>query len=155
LILLSDRVESAYFRQEEILEAIELAREGLCRIVPVYLTPKLTPGVRRHPLKQLHGIFWGDGSSLLSVAQELEAALTECKRQRDRLHEIVPETIVIVTGCDKLPELFDRPSAYELKAAIDRIGSTANQLFLRSVVLGDIWFFDRSGIDGHPNVISI
>jgi hypothetical protein len=63
--------------------------------------------------------------------------------------------VIIVTGCSFLPELFDRPSAYELKAAIDDMGKAARRVFLRSIVMGDIWFGQYSNIQGHPSIVSI
>ena len=155
LILISDRIDSAYFQQEEILEAIELARERRSRVVPVYLARKHGRSLVRHPLKQLHGIFWEEDSSLLSLALKIEAALKASRRYKEWQHEIVSETIVIVTGCHHIPEIYDRPSAYELKASVDYIGRSLGRSFLYSVVMGDIWFLTHSNIQDHPNVISI
>src|SRR6266498_3647624 len=57
-MLISDHFPSAYFQQEEILEAIELAREeGRRRVVPVYLTGKRERGIPAM-VKQLQGVFW-------------------------------------------------------------------------------------------------
>ncbi|MGZ5445756.1 MAG: toll/interleukin-1 receptor domain-containing protein [Thermoanaerobaculia bacterium] len=152
-MLISDHFPSAYFQQEEILEAIELAREeGRRRVVPLYLTGKRERGIPAM-VKQLQGVFWEEGTSLLSVAQKLEATLKESKKYE--LHEVDGATVVIVTGCHFLPELFDRGIAYELKAAIDDIGRSANRVFLRSIVMGDIWFQRHSDIQGHSNVVSI
>jgi len=155
LILISDRIDSAYFQQEEILEAIELARERRSRVVPIYLTGKCVRGVLRHPFKQLQGIFWEEDSSLLSLALKIETALKVSRRYKELQHEIVSETIVIVTGCHHIPEIFDRPSAYELKASIDYIGQSLGRAFLYSVVMGDIWFLNHSNIQDHTNVISV
>lgn len=156
LILISDRVDSAYFQQEEILSAIAIAREDhRRRVVPLYLMGKRKRTVIRDPLKQLHGIYWEEGSSLLSVAQKIEAALKASKRPQGWPDEIVLDTVVIVTGCYHRAEIFDRPSAYELRTSIDYIGGSVGRAFLHSLVMGDIWFKDHSHITGHPNVISI
>ena len=152
LILISDRVDSAYYQTDEIFTAIEIARnDRRRRVIPVYLGSSTI----RSPFRPLQGIFWKDDSSLMNVAQEIETALRLSKRQHEWLHQIIRDTIVIVTGCDAMPELFDRPSAYELKTAIDYIGNSINRSFLRSTVMGDIWFSDHSKIEGHPHVISI
>jgi len=153
LILISDRTDKAYFTQEEILHAIGLARDGLCRVVPVYLTDKRGRGAARHELKQLHGIFWEDSSSLLGIAQKIEDALKASARPKAWQHEIVAETVIIVTGCHHLPEIYDRPCAYSLKAAIDLIGRSLDREFLYSVVMGDIWFLQFW--KEHGNVVSI
>ena len=156
LILISDRIDSAYFQQEEILNAIDIVREDhRRRVVPLYLTGKSVRSALRDPLRQVQGIHWEEGSSVLSVAQKIEAALRASKRQQEWPDEIVVDTIVIVTGCYHRAEIFDRPSAYELKTSIDHIGASAARTFLRSLVMGDIWFRDHSQITGHPNVISI
>lgn len=156
LILISDRVDSAYFQQEEIISAIELARrEHRRRVVPLYLTGKRVMGAIRYPLQQLQGIYWEEDSSLLGMAQKIEAALRASKRQQERLFDIVLDTILIITGCHHMAELFDRPSAYDLKTSIDYMGTAVSQTFLRSVVMGDIWFCDHSHITGHPNMVSV
>lgn len=153
VVLVSDRSDPSYFRREEIVQAIRLAQEeGIRRVVPVYLTGDFD----RDPpelLSQLQGILWEEGSSLLPVAQGIEAALRES--QRFEAQDVELATIVIVTGCDVWPELFDRPSAYELKAAIDDLGRSARRAFLRSIVMGDIFFLRHGEIQGHPNVVSI
>jgi len=90
------------------------------------------------------------------VAQKIEAALRASKRQQEWIHEIAPDTIIIVTGCHNVPETFDRPSAYELKAAIDDVMKSAKRTFLHAIVMGDLWFFTKeSNIQNHRNVISI
>jgi len=152
LILISDRVDSAYFQTDEIFTAIEIARnDRRRRVIPVYLGSSAI----RSPFRPLQGIFWKDDSFLLSVAQEIETAIRLSKRSHEWLHHIVRETIVIVTGCDAIPELFDRPSAYELKQSVDYSGYLISRTFLRSIVMGDIWFMNHSKIEGHPHVISI
>lgn len=154
LILISDRVDSAYFQKNEILEAIEIARKDQRRrVIPLYLSPARSTAIRS-PLRPLQGIFWDDDSSLLNVAQKLKSALSLSKRQCEWL-PIVRDTIIIVTGCAALPELLDRPFAYELKTSIDYFGNSIPRTFLRSIVMGDIFFLDHSKIEGHPNVITI
>jgi hypothetical protein len=103
----------------------------------------------------LEGIYWEEGSSILSVAQKIEVALKASRRQQEWLHDIVSDTIVIVTGCHHIPEIYDRPSAYELKTFIDYMGRSVSRTFLHSVVMGDIWCIDRSDIPSHRNIISV
>jgi hypothetical protein len=106
VVLVSDRSDSAYFQKEEVVEAIKLAREeGIRRVVPVYLTGRSENRVRT-PLRQLQGIFWEEGDSLLAVAQRIEEALKRSKKYEAR--PVDSATIVLVTGCDVWPELFDR-----------------------------------------------
>jgi hypothetical protein len=155
LILISDRTDSAYFQQEEILNAIALSRKHRRRVVPLYLAGKHVIDSIQPPVSHLQGIFWEEGTSLLSVAQKIERALNAGSRWQWGPYEIVSETVVIVTGCAALPEEFDRPSAYKLKSAIDSLGMSLGRTLLRSTVMGDIWFRDYSTIAGHPNVISI
>lgn len=50
-------------------------------------------------------------------------------------------TILIVTGSDLPAEMNDRPSAYALKAEIDRLGAGAAYRF--AVVVGDRWYEDN------------
>jgi hypothetical protein len=155
LLLISDRINSAYFQQEEILSAIDLSRNHRRRVVPLYLTGKRVMDSIHAPIKQLQGIVWEEGTSLLSVAQRIERALNAGSRRQESPFEIVSETVVIVTGCAALPEELDRPNAYKLKSAVDAFGSSLSRTFLRSTVMGDIWFRDHSTIAGHPNIISI
>lgn len=154
LILISDRVDPRYFQRAEILHALDIAREDYRRrVMPVYLMGKQARSTTSPLLKPLQGIYWEEGSSLLSLAQKIEAALRASKRQQDWAQEIVRDTILIVTGCYERAEMFDRPCAYELKMSIDH--TKVSKAFLRSVVMGDIWFCDHIDSTGHPNVISI
>jgi hypothetical protein len=155
LLLISDRIDSAYFQQEEVLNAIDLSRKHRRRVVPLCLTDKRVMDGIQAPIKQLQAIVWGEGTSLLSVAQRIERALKAGGQRQEGPYEIVSETVVIVTGCAALPEEFDRPSAYLLKSAIESDGRPLIRTFLRSTVMGDIWFSDHSTLAGHPNVISI
>jgi hypothetical protein len=51
------------------------------------------------------------------------------------------ETILIVTGSDIPAEMNDRPSAYWLKAEIDRLGGGAT--YRTAVVVSDRWYGDN------------
>jgi hypothetical protein len=155
VVLLSSRSTAAFFQREEILNAVERARQGLHRVVPVYLTTRADAQRLPSPLKQLQGIFWEEGSSLLLIAQAIEAALLTSKRELVRVREVDAATIVLITGCHYLPELFDRPCAYELQASIEAIGRDVHRAFLRAITMGDIWFHDHSNIREHPHVISV
>jgi hypothetical protein len=153
LILVSDRVAPSYFQQEEILRAIELSRDDKRRVIlPLYLNGRNSKRRPRSPLTQIQSLFWEPGVSLLAVAQTIEAVLKGARRW-DVPHNVVAKTIVIVTGCAALPEIFDRSSAYELKSAIDDIGRSSHLDFLFSTVMGDLWFIEHH--PGHTNVISI
>jgi hypothetical protein len=156
LILISERVDSAYFQREEILTAIDLAGEDRRRVVPLYLPGRRGRASIITPFKQLQGIFWEKGASVLTVATKIEDARSASRGQQDWLFEITRETIIIVTGCYNLAEIFDRPTAYELDTAIHELGRLNSRKFLRSIVLGDLWFImNHSNVQDHPNVISI
>jgi hypothetical protein len=60
------------------------------------------------------------------------------------------ETIVIVTGSDPRAEERDRPTAYRLKAEIDR--RSDGQAFRRAVVVGDAWFLEHRTLDLNPAI---
>jgi hypothetical protein len=150
-VLLSSSTSKAWFQKEEIQTAIRLAREKGHRILPIYLAGESPQA----PLLQIEGIFLEKERSLLRVALRIEEAIANARLQEDWQSDIDAATIVIVTGCHHLPELFDRPPAYQLKQAIDQAGAKASRSFLRSIVMGDIWFNERSGHSDHPNVISL
>ena len=155
VVLISKHSGDAYFQKEEIKRAIALAREKEHRVVPVYLTGT-SPG--DHPsldMMQIQSIFLEKEGSLLRVALKIEEAVKFSRRREDWQSDIDPGTIVVVTGCNQRPELWDRPVAYELQRAINREGEKVLREFLRSVVMGDIWFLERSGYSDHPNIISI
>jgi TIR domain len=137
---------------EEILQLVEpLARATPGKLAPRTSVPVSAPpglALRVVPPNQLP-----PGRHHPDVSPPRRGATRA--RCWDGPHDIVAGTIVIVTGCDILPELFDRPTAYELKSAIDDIGTSAHLNFLFSTVMGDRWFIEHSHIAGHPNVITI
>lgn len=152
LILVSNRTNSAYFQKEETLKAIEIARRSRSRVIPIFLTNNCESFL----LNQIQAIRWKEGTSLLSLALKIEeAALKTSRKYEEWQHKIVSETIVIVTGCNHIAEVFDRPTAYELKASIDDFGRSLARKFLYSVVMSDIWSKEYSDIQRHPNIISI
>lgn len=153
VVLISNHSDEAYFEKEEIKRAIALARGKGHRVVPVYLTSNRPAD--HLGLMQIQSIFLGKESSLLRVALRIEEAIKLSRRREDWQSDIDPGTIVLVTGCHQRPELWDRPIAYQLQRAIDREGERVSREFLRSVVIGDIWFLERSGYSDHPNIISI
>ncbi len=156
VVLISNFSDSAYFQKAEILKAIELVREKRHRIVPVYLTKEIAQcGSVPSQLKQIQCIFFDEKDSLLDIAQKIQSAIDISKRREDWNNDIDAATIVIVTGCHHLPELYDRPIAYELKEEIDNLANKLNKSFLSSVVMGDIWIMSFSGITDHPNLISL
>lgn len=69
-----------------------------------------------------------DELSLSSVPQPLWLAW------RDALQK---HTVILVAGCHEYSEIFDRPTAYALKFAIDRFGDAYNQAPLHAIVMGD------------------
>lgn len=156
VVLISNRSDSAYFEKEEILCGIDLAKAHRHRVVPVYLNARAAEDATiPYGLKQLHSIVWDESTSLLSVAQKIESALEASKRLEQSRHDIDSLTIVIVTGCHHFAEVYDRPTAYDLKVEIDYLERGFGKTFLGSVVMGDIWFQQQSGIADHPNVISL
>lgn len=156
VVLISSHSDSSYFLQEEILRAIALARKHRHRVLPIYISGNQAQNSDVPlTLTQLQSIFLAEEPSLLSVAQKIEATVYGIKRRQEWQHDLAPATIVIVTGCHHRPELYDRPSAYELKEAIDSEISSHRKPFLGSVVMGDLWFWQHSGITDWPNLISI
>jgi hypothetical protein len=156
VVLISNHSDSSYFQKVEILRAIELARDEHHRVVPVYLTDIQVGGdALPDELRQIQGVLLKEGPSLLYVAQQIEASIETSRRREEWQHDIDRATIVIVTGCHHLPEIYDRASAYELKEAIDNLAHSLRKTFLNSVVMGDIWIQRYSSITGHPNLISI
>ena len=155
LILVSNRSDPAYFQREEMLTAIDSARDGRCRVVPVYLTGMKGKDAIRSPLKQLQGITWDEGASLLGLAGKIVAAL-DASGPWAWLHDVVPDTIVIVTGCHHIAEVYDRPTAYMLRTSIESAGRSVDRTFLRALVVGDLWFLNPdSRLSDHGAVISI
>lgn len=155
VVLISTHSDSAYFQRQEILKAIKLTRNDQHRVVPVYLMGRQLTGVVPEELSQVQGIFFEDGASLLRIAQQVEASLITSKRRAEWQHDIDTRTAIIVTGCHHIPEIYDRRSAYDLREAIVHRGKAHKHTFLRSVVMGDIWFLNHSGNADHPNVIAI
>ena len=64
-------------------------------------------------------------------------------------------TIILVTGCHEFSEIFDRPTAYALKFAIDQFGQFYNQPPIHAMVMGDIWFHRDSSFSQRPFVLSV
>lgn len=155
VVLVSNHSDEAYFQKEEIKRAIGLAREKRHRVVPVYLTGNSPADHPSLDIMQIQSIFLEKESSLLRVALKIEEAINFSRRREDWQSDIDSGTIVLVTGCHQRPELRDRPLAYQLQRAIDREGERRSLDFLWSVVMGDIWFLERSGYGDHPNIISI
>jgi hypothetical protein len=154
VVLISNRSGSAYFQQEEILAAIDRARNGSHLVMPIYLTD--VPRTRvPSPFKQLHSITWREGTSPLVIAQKVDDALRAFRRNTQIDHTVVEKTIVLVTGCHPMPEIYDRPAAYELKSFIDSSGEPGEHAFLHAVVVGDAWFLGDRSLREHPNVVSI
>jgi hypothetical protein len=60
------------------------------------------------------------------------------------------ETIVLVTGSTIPAEERDRPTAYHLKAEIDRRGS--GHVYRRAVVVGDQWYLDNRIFHLNPTI---
>ena len=156
VVLISNHSDSAFFQREEILSGIGLARAHRHRVIPVYLNASAAERTTiPYGLKQLHSIVWDGSASLLSVAQEIDTALRASKRQEQSRHDIDERTIIIVTGCHHFAEIYDRPTANDLKEEINRLEPGFGKSFLGSVVMGDIWFQQQSGIGDHTNVVSL
>ena len=71
---------------------------------------------------------------------------------RNALH---PHTILLTTGSHEFCEIFDRPTAYALKFAIDQFGQFYNRTPLYSMVMGDYWFYQDSNLSERPFVLSV
>jgi hypothetical protein len=84
--------------------------------------------------------------SLSSVPQPLWLAW------RDALQR---HTIILTTGCHQFSEIFDRPTAYALKFAIDQFGQSYNQAPLYTMVMGDHWFYRDDDFSQRPFVLSV
>lgn len=155
IILLSHHTSKAHFQKEEILKALKLQERGVHRVIPVYISGKQIPENLPVPIRGLQALFLDNFPSLLGVAQRIEAEVLTSRRRIVPVQQLEERTIVIVTGCHHRPEYFDRPLAERLRDKISREGEVAANDFMCSVILGDLWFLDHSGISGHPNVISI
>ncbi|MGH7536838.1 MAG: hypothetical protein ACREMG_14840 [Gemmatimonadales bacterium] len=60
------------------------------------------------------------------------------------------ETVVLVTGTSLTAEERDRPTAYALKAEIDRRG--VGHAYRRAVVVGDVWYLDNRIFHLNPTI---
>ncbi len=60
------------------------------------------------------------------------------------------ETVVLVTGASLTAEERDRPTAYALKAEIDRRG--AGHAYRRAVVVTDLWYLDNRIFHLNPTI---
>ena len=60
------------------------------------------------------------------------------------------ETVVLVTGTSLTAEERDRPTAYTLKAEIDRRG--VGHAYRRAVVVGDAWYLDNRIFHLNPTI---
>jgi hypothetical protein len=60
------------------------------------------------------------------------------------------ETVVLVTGTALTAEERDRPTAYALKAEIDRRGD--GHTYRRAVVVGDIWYLENRIFHLNPTI---
>ena len=60
------------------------------------------------------------------------------------------ETVVIVTGSSLTAEEHDRPTAYQLKAEIDRRGT--GYPYRRAVVVADLWYLQNRVFHLNPTV---
>jgi hypothetical protein len=105
------------------------------------------------------------------MVETLESIRSMLNRQvvaRDRSQNFVPDnlwltwqdtlqshSIVLVTGCHELSEIFDRPTAYALKFAIDQCGEVFQKVPLHAFVMGDIWFQQDPKFTARPFVLSI
>ncbi|MDQ3816426.1 MAG: hypothetical protein M3362_01895 [Acidobacteriota bacterium] len=119
------------------------------------------------------GLMQNAGSSKVQkqMAETLEHIRDILKGQsasKDSLPSFVPEplwltwrdaikshTITLVTGCHENCEIFDRPTAYSLKFAIDQFGQSYNRMPLHSMVIGDIWFYREPGLSHRQLVLSV
>lgn len=156
VVLISNRSDAAYFEKEEIASAIQLTRAQRHRVVPVYLNGEIIDEDRvPYGLRQLQSIVCDVTTSPLLVAQRIESVLQASRHLEEWRHDIDSLTVVIVTGCHHFAEIYDRPTAYDLKEEIDRQERSLGKNILGSVVMGDIWFQQQSGISGHSNVISL
>jgi hypothetical protein len=147
VVLVSDNTTSAasFYVPQEINRAVVAFTERSTPLVPVWLPgEKSLAEILSHlGLGHVQAITWSRSSSCLAIAQQVELTILALKERHIANHKchMGPNTIVIVTGCDQLPELFDRPCAYDLKSTIDSLVIKEDSIFLRSIVMGDRWFF--------------
>lgn len=73
VVLVSPRTERAYYQREEILQAIDLFREGSGRhrVVPVYLTTPPAPPDVHYGLRGIHALFAESSGALRRIARSL------------------------------------------------------------------------------------
>jgi hypothetical protein len=60
------------------------------------------------------------------------------------------ETVLIIVGADIIPEERDRPTAYELKRAVDERGK--GKQHRRAVVLTDVWHSSATILQQNPTI---
>ena len=113
----------------------------------------------------------GSGKVQRQMAETLEDIRNTLKRQSassDWTLSSVPQplwlawrdalqshTILLTTGCHEFSEIFDRPTAYALKFALDQFGEFYKRTPLYTVVMGDYWFYRDSNFSERPFVLSI
>lgn len=155
ILLISEEIEQSPYVQAEITRAISLKRRGGHQVIPVVLTSQASLQELPYGLETVQAIVFRKGTSLLRVAHQIESSIVAASRNYPVQFHIDDRTVIIVTGCHHWVEIFDRPRAVRLMEEITRLGASRKALFLRSVILVDIWFLERSGLHEHPNVISV
>jgi hypothetical protein len=79
VVLVSDHTEEGFYQREEIAAAIEMARRGSHRVVPVWLTGEAQRGNVPYGLRVKYGLQVSDPGELEDVARQLLLAV----RRRD------------------------------------------------------------------------
>jgi hypothetical protein len=101
-------------------------------------------------LEHIRDILNRQSTSTASVPSFVPEPLWRAWRDAIKNH-----TIILVTGCHEPSEIFDRPTAYSLKFAIDQLGQYHNRMPLHAMVVGDIWFYREASLSKRPLVLSI
>lgn len=153
VVLVSKASRSSHFLREEITRALKLSRTIGHRILPVVLEGR--SDVLPYGLGVLQSLILGAGVPILEIARRIEAVLDTFSEREGWEYEIEARTILVITGCNHLAEILDRPYAYKLVDAIEKHGAAHRDAFLKGVVLGDLWYFRHSGYQDHLAVVGI
>lgn len=156
VLILSKHSEEAYWQKTEISHTIELYRHHKCFVLPIFLDNITSFDFEEEfNLNVFQRVEWMRTKSILQLASQIENCFNINKTNLYLPNKIVLKTVIIITGCSELPEIYDRNFAYGLKEYIDKRRKEKNINYLTSLVMGD-WYFDNwSYHKGHPNVISI
>ena len=151
IILVSKHSKRSAYVRDEIKHALYLKKKFGHLILPVILNDKIVD--LPYGLGDIQALYLRRKTSLLETAQRIKSVLDALLEMGQWKYEIDARTVIIVTGCNHLAELLDRPCAYKLKKAIET--HAQGKAFLTAIVIGDLWYFQHKGYEDHPLLIAI